>query len=117
MDWEKTDTYAESVRAARYAGTRGPDDFALLSGAVTTALTDIAVTQDPNRKIAMAAEARVRIGDQLAVVGAAFRVEEVLDLGEPVAACNLQDSGAARIARNNPRGRHAALNAAEGTWF
>jgi hypothetical protein len=58
VDWEKTDAYADSVRASRYAGTRGPDDFALLNGAVTTALTDIALTKDPNRKIAMAAEAR-----------------------------------------------------------
>ena len=30
VDWEKTDAYADSVRATRYAGTRGPDDFALL---------------------------------------------------------------------------------------
>ena len=37
VDWEKTDAYADSARAARYAGTRGPDDFALLSNAVTVA--------------------------------------------------------------------------------
>ena len=27
VDWEKTDAYADSVRAARYAGTRGPGRF------------------------------------------------------------------------------------------
>ncbi len=54
VDWEKTDAYADSVRASRYAGTRGPDDFALLSGAVTTALIDIALTQVSARKIASA---------------------------------------------------------------
>src|SRR6187551_2671639 len=41
VDWEKTDAYADSVRASRYAGTRGPDDFAMLSGAVSIALSDI----------------------------------------------------------------------------
>jgi hypothetical protein len=58
VDWEKTDAYVDSVRAARYASTRGPDDFALLSGAVSNALSDIGLTKDPSRKIAMAVEAR-----------------------------------------------------------
>lgn len=61
VDWEKTDAYAESVRATRYAATRGPDEFALLSEAVSRALTDIALTTDPNRKIAMAVEARQNV--------------------------------------------------------
>jgi hypothetical protein len=61
VDWERTDAYAESVRATRYAGTRGPDDFAMLNNAVTAALTDIALTKDANRKIAMAAEARQNV--------------------------------------------------------
>ena len=61
VDWEKTDAYAESVRAARYAGTRGPDDFAMLNNAVTIALSDIAQTNDPARKIAMAGEARQNV--------------------------------------------------------
>jgi hypothetical protein len=61
VDWEKTDAYADAVRAARYAGTRGPDDFAMLSGAVSTSLADIALTADPNRKIAMASEARQNV--------------------------------------------------------
>lgn len=58
VDWEKTDAYADTIRATRYAATRGPDDYAMLSGAVTTALTDISLTRDPARKIAMAMEAR-----------------------------------------------------------
>lgn len=61
VDWEKTDAYADSVRAARYGATRGPDDLALLGEAVSRALSDIAVTPDPNRKIAMAAEARQNV--------------------------------------------------------
>jgi hypothetical protein len=61
VDWEKTDAYAESVRSSRYAATRGPDDFAMLSAAVSRALTDIALTADAERKIAMAAEARQNV--------------------------------------------------------
>jgi hypothetical protein len=58
VDWDKTDAYADSARAARYAATVGPNDFALLNESVTVALNDIAVTEDPARKIAMATEAR-----------------------------------------------------------
>lgn len=61
VDWERTDAYADSVRATRYGATRGPDDFALLSEAVSRALSDIALTADPGRKIAMAAEARQNV--------------------------------------------------------
>jgi len=61
VDWEKTDAYADSARAARYAQTRGPDDYALLSNAVTIALNDIGVTPDPQRKAEMAAEARQNV--------------------------------------------------------
>jgi hypothetical protein len=61
VDWEKTDAYADSVRAARYAATRGPNDLALLSEGVTRALNDIGDTVDPQRKIAMATEARQNV--------------------------------------------------------
>ena len=61
VDWEKTDAYAESARATRYAQTRGPDDFALLNQSVQIALDDIAAVADPQRKIAMATEARQNV--------------------------------------------------------
>ena len=76
VDWEKTDAYADSVRASRYAGTRGPDDFAMLSGAVSIALSDIALTKDPNRKIAMAAEARQNV-TRWAAEHFGYRAEDV----------------------------------------
>src|SRR5690242_10816563 len=41
VDWDKTDAYADSARAARYAATLGPNDFALLNDAVSIALNDI----------------------------------------------------------------------------
>ena len=58
VDWEKTDAYANAVRAKRYADTRGEDDYALLVGQVTAALNDITVTADPVRRLLMAEEAR-----------------------------------------------------------
>jgi hypothetical protein len=61
VDWERTDAYADSVRATRYAATRGENDLALLSEAVSRALSDISLAPDPNRKIAMAVEARQNV--------------------------------------------------------
>jgi len=53
-------------------------------------------------------EARMRVGGELAVVDAAFRVQQVLDLVEVLRAVrNLQDSCAARVSRDDPGGRHA----------
>lgn len=61
VDWERTDAYAESVRATKYAATRGPDDLALLAEGVSRALNEINLTQDAARKIALAAEARQNV--------------------------------------------------------
>lgn len=61
INWEQTDAYAEAARAAKYAETRGPNDYALLGDAVSRALSDIAVTSDADRKLAMALEARQNV--------------------------------------------------------
>jgi hypothetical protein len=61
VNWDRTDAYAESARAARFAATRGPDEYALLSQAVARALSDIAATPDRDRKMAMAMEARQNV--------------------------------------------------------
>ena len=58
VDWARTDAYTEAVRAKHYAETRGEDDYALLTGRVTNALNDIALTEDPKRRLEMAVEAR-----------------------------------------------------------
>src|SRR5436190_550904 len=50
--------------------------FAMLSGAVSTALTDIALTRDPARKIAMATEARQNVTRWVAE-HYGYRAEEV----------------------------------------
>jgi hypothetical protein len=61
VDWDKTDAYADAARAARYAATAGPNDFAMLNDAVSIALSDISATDDADRKIAMATEARLNV--------------------------------------------------------
>jgi len=58
VNWERTDEYAAAVRAKRYADTRGEQDFVALTGHVTAALNQIALTTDPKRRVAMAEEAR-----------------------------------------------------------
>ncbi len=58
VDWDRTDRYSESVRARRYAETRGEEDFALLTGRVVEALNQLALVKDPAERLAMAEEAR-----------------------------------------------------------
>ncbi len=58
VDWARTDEYSNAVRAQRYGETRGETDFALLTAHVTGALNQIALTDDPVRRLAMAREAR-----------------------------------------------------------
>jgi hypothetical protein len=58
IDWTRTDAYSAAVRARHYAETRGEEDFAILTGQVTAALNDIALTADAKRRLAMAEEAR-----------------------------------------------------------
>ena len=79
VNWERTDAYAEAARAARFAATRGPDEYALLGQAVTRALSDIAVTTDRERKLAMAIEARQSI-TRWAAEHYAYRAAEVAQL-------------------------------------
>jgi hypothetical protein len=63
VDWQLTDRYAEAARAHRYANTRGEDDFNLLSGEVAKALNEVALTNDPARRVALADTARQLLAD------------------------------------------------------
>ncbi len=58
VDWDRTERYAEAIRAQRYAETRGEADFDALSSDVARALTDVARTKDPARRLALASNAR-----------------------------------------------------------
>ncbi len=79
VNWEQTDAYAEAARAARYAETSGPNDYALLNDAVSRALSDIAVTSDSDRKLAMAVEARQNV-TRWAAEHYAYRAADVAKL-------------------------------------
>jgi hypothetical protein len=63
VDWQRTERYADSLRAVRYAETRGEVDFAALSGEVAGVLNEIAFTDDPSRKLALARKARARLAE------------------------------------------------------
>lgn len=79
VDWDRTDAYADAARAARFAATRGPDEYALLQQAVARALSDIAVTTNADRKLAMAIEARQNV-TRWAAEHFAYRARDVAQL-------------------------------------
>jgi hypothetical protein len=58
VDLERSERYADAVRAAQYAATRGEADFAQLSGAVAQTLNQIALIADPKQRLATADQAR-----------------------------------------------------------
>jgi hypothetical protein len=57
VDWERTDGYAEATRARHYAETQGETDFDRLSTDVARALHNVATTNDPARRLALATDA------------------------------------------------------------
>jgi hypothetical protein len=61
VDWTKTDRYTESLRATRYADSRGEGDFADLAGDVARVLNEIALSGDGPRRLQLALEARRRL--------------------------------------------------------
>jgi hypothetical protein len=61
VDWPLTDQYAEAARAQHYARTKGEDDFNLLSNDVARALNEVALTDDPAKRVALADAARKQL--------------------------------------------------------
>ena len=58
VDWTRTHRYAESVRGAVYAATRGEADFARLSVEMAEVLNDVSRIADPGVRLATAERAR-----------------------------------------------------------
>ena len=58
IDMARTQRYADSVRAATYASSRGEADFAVLSGEVARTLNQIATMDDPKARLLTAERAR-----------------------------------------------------------
>ena len=63
VDLARTEQYADAVRAANYAATRGEADFAHLSSTVAQTLNDVALIKDPRQRLAAAEQARRELAD------------------------------------------------------
>ncbi len=63
VDWPRTEQYAESVRAAAYAASRGDKDFAEFSSEVAKALNEVSQISDPGVRLATAERARRSLAD------------------------------------------------------
>ena len=63
VDWPRTEQYAESVRAAAYAVSRGDADFAAFSSEMAKVLNEVSNIADPNVRLATAEQARRSLAD------------------------------------------------------
>ena len=78
VDWERTSRYAEAVKAAAYAATRGELDFARLSDEVARTLNEVALIKDPAARLARAEQAR-RALNEWPAAHYGYRAAEVRD--------------------------------------
>lgn len=78
VDWPRTERYAESVRAAAYAASRGEADFAAFSSEVAGVLNDIAKIPDPAARLKTAEQARQKLAEWPAA-HFGYRIGEVRD--------------------------------------
>lgn len=58
VDWDRTERYADSVRASRYVATKAEDDYTELSNRVAAALNESGLAADPARRLAIIESAR-----------------------------------------------------------
>jgi hypothetical protein len=79
VDWPRTEAYAEAARARHFVETRGEAEFSRLSDAVAGTLNQIAFTQDPAARLAMADRARRMLADWPAR-NYAYRANDVAQL-------------------------------------
>jgi hypothetical protein len=63
VDWQRTDAYREAARSTQYAATDGENDFALMTGDVARVLNEIALADDPARRLRLAEQARAQLAD------------------------------------------------------
>ena len=78
VDWPRTESYAESVRAAAYAASRGDADFAAFSSEVARTLNEVAQISDPALRLSTAERAREKLAGWPAE-HYGYRIEEVRD--------------------------------------
>src|SRR5258707_794407 len=63
VDWDRTDRYAASARSGRYIETQAENDYAELSNRVAGALNDVALTDEPARRLAIVEDARKTLAE------------------------------------------------------
>ncbi len=63
VDWARTELYAESVRAAAYAASRGDADFGEFTTDVAKTLNEVAQIPDPGVRLATAERARRKLAE------------------------------------------------------
>jgi len=63
VDWDRTNRYADTARAARYVATQAESDYAALSNAVSKTLNDVAFEADPTRRLAIVEAARKMLAE------------------------------------------------------
>ena len=78
VDWPRTESYAESVRAAAYAAARGDADFAAFSSEVAKTLNEVSQISDPSLRLSTAERARQKLADWPAA-HYGYRIGEVRD--------------------------------------
>ncbi len=61
IDLDRTRRYADAVRAAHYAATRGEVDYAAMTQEVQRALAEVTSVTDPKQRLALAVDARRRL--------------------------------------------------------
>jgi hypothetical protein len=79
VDWARTEQYAESVRARRFASQRGEEEFARLSADVARILNEVALVKDPTERLVFAERARRSLADWPAT-HYGYRAKEVQDM-------------------------------------
>ena len=79
LDWETTGRYADAVRAARYAASRGEADFEQMTAEVAHTLNEIAFTVDPRERVALARSTRQRLLDWTDA-NHGYRAREVVEI-------------------------------------
>jgi hypothetical protein len=63
VDWDRTNHYSETARAARYASTRAESDYVAISNAVARTLNDVSTTTDPTERLAIVEAARKTLAE------------------------------------------------------
>ena len=63
VDWPRTLSYAETVRATAYLATRAESDYAALSREIAQSLNAVGLTADPGRRLSLIEGARRKLAE------------------------------------------------------